>query len=306
MPSRGSYPGEGPEDEPSGSRPIVGGSGRSPLQRGPMTNQHGPRRLAGPSMKRYRATVEYDGTSYHGWQLQKNLPTVQGTLEQTLARILGITVRVHGAGRTDAGVHARGQVIHFDAEWSHPPEALQRGWNALLPRDVAVRDLCPAHDGFHARHSARCKTYKYYILNRTLRSPLHRLHAWHVPFPLDLTAMEEAAAVLKGVHDFAAFGSPTDGTPSTVREILHAGWESDPTEGMLIFTVCGTGFLRYMVRSLVGTLVLVGSGKINPVQFREILASRDRAGAGPTAPANGLCLESVEYGFADSTVRSSP
>lgn len=246
-------------------------------------------------MSKFKAVVEYDGTAYHGWQLQKDLPTIQGQMEKALERILGTPTRVHGAGRTDAGVHAAGQVGHFIANWSHPPAELGRACNAMLPQDITVRSLEPAAEDFHARHSARSKTYVYRILNLPLRSPLLRLYSWHVSYPLDFSSMEEATAYLAGSHDFAAFGSPTDGTPSTVREVLHARWDRDQVDSLLEFTICGTGFLRYMVRSLVGTLALVGSKKIKPDEFQEILESRDRSKSGPTAPPQGLCLKSVQY-----------
>lgn len=246
-------------------------------------------------MKKFRAVVEYDGTAYHGWQLQKDVPTIQGQMEKTLERILGTPTRVHGSGRTDSGVHAVGQVAHFISNWSHHAEELCRACNALLPEDITVRSLEHAAEDFHARHSARSKTYVYRILNLPLRSPLLRLYSWHVPFPLDCDLMQAAAAHLVGTHDFAAFGAATEGTPSTVREVLQAAWHRDEIGGLVLFTVCATGFLRYMVRSLVGTLVLVGRKKIKPEDFLEILESRERSRSGPTAPPQGLCLESVQY-----------
>ena len=246
-------------------------------------------------MRTFKAVVEYDGTAYHGWQVQKNLPTVQGAMEAALARILQAPTRVHGAGRTDSGVHAVGQVVHFPADWAHAPAKLQKGLNALLPPDIAVRGVEIAPDGFHARHSARAKTYVYTILNRAVPSPLHRLYCWHVPYSLDVSSMGRAAEHLLGSHDFATFGAPTDGTPSTVREILVARWDKVSPEDVLTFTVKGTGFLRYMVRSLVGSLVMVGTHKIGPGEFRSDLESCDRSRSGPTAPAAGLCLVHVEY-----------
>lgn len=246
-------------------------------------------------MKRFAAVLEYDGTNYHGWQLQKDIPTVQGALEEALGHILGRPTRVCGAGRTDAGVHAVGQVAHFEADWTSDPVALQRACNALLPPDIAVRRMSRAAAQFHARHSAASKTYIYTIFNSALRSPMLRWFAWHVPYALDLSRMNEAAAHLAGTHDFAAFGSPTDGTPSTTRTILDALWASDDTEGLITFTISGTGFLRYMVRSIVGTLVQVGNGKITPALFADILQSRDRSRAGPTARPHGLCLHRVDY-----------
>jgi tRNA pseudouridine38-40 synthase len=246
-------------------------------------------------MPKYKAVVEYDGTAYHGWQLQKDLPTVQGELESTLERILRIPTRIHAAGRTDAGVHARGQVAHFCADWRHPVEKLQRGCNALLPPDIAIHSLEPAADEFHARHSAVSKIYVYTILNRAIPSPLHRLYSWHIPLALDRSLMAEAAECLLGTHDFAAFGAPTEGTPSTVRRILATKIEGDTERGNLKFSIQGTGFLRYMVRSLVGTLVDVGKKRIKPADFADILRSRDRSLAGATAPPQGLCLHSVHY-----------
>lgn len=247
-------------------------------------------------MIKFRAVIEYDGTAYHGWQLQKDLPTIQGRVESALARILAAPTRVHGAGRTDAGVHARGQVAHFVASWTRPIRQLKDGCNALLPPDIIVKHLETVPESFHARHSALSKTYVYSIRNIEMRSPFQRYYSWNVPYPLDLPLMAEAAAHLMGSHDFAAFGAATDGTPSTVRQILHAGWGDIPSTGMLKFTIRGTGFLRYMVRSLVGTLVMVGSGKITPADFLAKLESRDRAQSGPTAPPHGLCLLCVDYG----------
>lgn len=247
-------------------------------------------------MTKFKAVVEYDGTAYHGWQLQKELPTIQGEMERVLTRVLDRPIRVHGAGRTDAGVHAKGQVAHFTGEWSGTPAALQKSCNALLPPDISLRSLVTAPDGFHARHSAHSKTYCYRFLNRALRSPFDRLYAWHVPYELHVSAMASAADHLVGSHDFSAFGAPTDGTPSTVREIIETRVTKSAGDDVLIFSITGTGFLRYMVRSLVGTLVLVGKKKIAPSDFLAILESCDRSRSGPTAPAHGLCLMSVHYG----------
>jgi tRNA pseudouridine38-40 synthase len=247
-------------------------------------------------LQRFKVVLEYDGTAYHGWQLQKDVATIQGAMERVLAAIFKAPVRVHGAGRTDAGVHAIGQVAHFEVRWRHSADALRRACNALLPADIAVRSIQPASGDFHARHSARAKTYVYRILSDPVPSPLKRLYWWHIPEPLDLPAMAKAGQLLRGSHDFAAFGSPTDGTSSTVREILAADWEAERHDGTLAFTIRGTGFLRYMVRSLVGTLVMVGRGKMAPEELGRVLGSRNRSLAGPTAPAYGLCLVNVEYG----------
>lgn len=246
-------------------------------------------------MTKFKAVVEYDGTAYHGWQLQKGLRTIQGELERVLSRLNDTSIRVHGAGRTDAGVHAKGQAAHFVCDWSETVEALQKACNALLPSDISITDLRIAPDNFHARHSAHSKTYCYRFLNRRLKSPFERFFAWHVPYDLDVSAMASAAGHLVGTHDFSAFGSPTDGTPSTVRKIIETRLTKDSIHDLLLFTITGTGFLRYMVRALVGTIILVGKKKIAPSDFLAILESCDRSRSGPTAPAHGLCLMSVHY-----------
>lgn len=257
-------------------------------------------------MPKYKAVLEYDGTAYHGWQLQKDLPTVQGEIEAVLERILHVPTRVHGAGRTDAGVHAVGQAAHFVAHWRHGPERLEKACNALLPRDISVRRLDEAPEDFHARHSAKSKTYVYSIFNHPISSPLRRLYTWHVPITLDTSLMAAAASHLLGSHDFAAFGSPTDGTPSTVREMIEARIDM-PAPSIVLFTITGTGFLRYMVRSIVGTLVEVGKGRMSPSDFLVVLTSLHRSLAGPTAPAHGLCLQSVHYKWhRDSTDVTPP
>jgi tRNA pseudouridine38-40 synthase len=246
-------------------------------------------------MPKFKAILEYDGAAYHGWQLQKDAPTVQGAVEEALGRIIGAHVRVVGAGRTDAGVHAEGQTIHFCAEWTHETGNLLKGLNALMPPDVAALSLDIAPDDFHARHSAKLKTYRYEVLCRSIRSPLRRGRAWHVARPLDVSLMNTAASFLVGVHDFAAFGRPTDGTPSTVRNVTSAKWSFDPSCGVARFTVTGSGFLRKMVRSVVGSLIEVGLGRVPPEHVAETLRSKDRSKAGTTAPAHGLFLQEVLY-----------
>ncbi len=247
-------------------------------------------------MNKFAAVIEYDGTDYYGFQLQKDVPTIQGAVETALEKILGKPTRVYGAGRTDSGVHAKGQVAHFFADWSHEVPDLRRACNAVLPPDVILRRLEQAADDFDARHSALLKTYRYRVLNEKTRSPLKRLYSWHVSSPLDIVNMNAAAGRLLGTHDFAAFGSPTGGTPLTIREMKKAQWDGAGSDRTICFTITGTGFLKYMVRSIVGTLVFVGKGKISVERFVEILNSRDRSQAGPTAPPHGLCLMSVDYG----------
>ncbi|MDY7040531.1 MAG: tRNA pseudouridine(38-40) synthase TruA, partial [Chloroflexota bacterium] len=206
------------------------------------------------------ATVEYDGTGYCGFQWQIGQPTVQGELERALAACTQEKIRITAAGRTDAGVHARGQVIAFHTAWRHPLADLERALNALLARDVAVRELALAEEGFHPRFSARSREYRYTVLNQPLRSPLARRFAHHWPHPLDVEAMDHAARALIGMHDFAAFGQPPQGE-NTVRQVMQAGCKR---EGPFVyFDIEANAFLRRMVRSIVGTLLQVGSGKLS-------------------------------------------
>jgi len=240
-----------------------------------------------------RATVEYDGTDYCGFQWQDDRPTVQGELERALAAVTRETIRITAAGRTDAGVHARGQVIAFHTGWRHPLTDLERGLNALLAEDVAVRELALVEEGFHPRFSARSREYRYTVFNQPLRSPLARRFSYHWSHPLDVEAMNRAARALIGTHDFATFGQPPQGE-NTVRRVMRA-WCS--REGPFVYLdIEANAFLRRMVRSIVGTLLQVGSGKLSPRDFAEILHAAERSLAGPTAPPHGLCLMRVNYG----------
>jgi tRNA pseudouridine38-40 synthase len=244
-----------------------------------------------------RATVAYDGTEFSGFQVQDGGRTIQGALEAALAQVTRQTPRVVGAGRTDAGVHARGQVIGFRVEWRHTLADLHRALNAVLPEDAAVLDLGPAQPGWHPRFSARRRHYRYTVLNSPLRSPLDRRYAHLVTEPLDLAPLQSAADLLVGQHDFASFGQPTQGH-STVRVIYEAGWRQEdawPAHRLFTFDVIGNAFLRSMVRCLVGTMLQVGVGRWPVGRVNEILAGRDRALAAPPAPACGLCLMKVEY-----------
>lgn len=235
--------------------------------------------------------MAYDGTAYAGFQIQPNAPTVQGEIERVLAVICGEPVRITGAGRTDAGVHASGQVMDLRTTSGLGAEELERGVNALLPEDIAISDLEPAEDSFHARFSATGRTYEYRIRNAAVRDPLWtRREHWH-PGELDLAAMRAAAALLVGRHDFAAFAA---GGESGERTVRRAEWVSEGST--LRFEIESDAFLRGMVRGIVGTLVGVGRGKITVERFGEILAARDRTLAGPSAPAKGLCLVAVRYG----------
>lgn len=241
-----------------------------------------------------RLTLEYDGTRYHGWQRQQNALSIQEVIEQALARITGEPVRLVASGRTDAGVHARGQVANFLTKSTAPPGAFMQGVNSLVPLDIAVLKAEEVHADFHARYDARWKTYEYCILNRPVRSPLHQLYNWWIPKPLDVAALVEAARALPGEHDFSTFRAAGSRPGHAVRQVREAAWR-ERRGGRLDFRITANGFLRGMVRSLVGTMVEIGRGKFPPEYLREALEKRDRGLAGPTAPPQGLFLLGVEY-----------
>ena len=245
-------------------------------------------------LRNIRLLLEYDGTGYHGWQRQLDAATIQGVLEAAVARLTQTRVAIIGSGRTDAGVHARGQVANFRTESVIPLQAFHQGLNSLLPKDIVVLAATEAEPSFHARKSARAKSYEYRILNRPDRSPLHHHYAWWIAPSLNLVAMAGAAAVLPGEHDFTAFRASGSDNINPVRRVLAAEWRNAPG-GWLSFTITATGFLRGMVRSLVGTLVEVGRGKAPPTKLAELLASGARHLAGPTAPPQGLYLVEVFY-----------
>jgi len=247
-----------------------------------------------PGRRTIALTLEYDGSRYHGWQRQANALTIQEVLETALSTLTGEAVRVHGSGRTDAGVHARGQVAHFRTDSLLPLAAFGPGLNTLLPPDLAVRAATEAPPDFHARYRALAKTYEYRILNRPGRSPLHRLYCWQTARHLSLPAMAEAAALVIGEHNFSAFQASGSGVVNPVRRVSEAHWEARPG-GWLIFRVRANGFLRGMVRALVGTMAEIGWGKRPEGDLTRLLALRDRRLAGPTAPARGLYLVEVEY-----------
>ena len=241
---------------------------------------------------RLRAVVEYDGTEYLGFQVQAQGATIQGEIERALVAITQEGSRIIGAGRTDAGVHAQGQVIVFSTTWRHSVEELQRALNAVLPEGIAVRELGAVATGFHPRFDAISREYRYTILNQPLRSPLARRRAYHFARPLDVAAMNQAVGVLVGSHDFASFGRAPQGD-NTVREVYKARWTSGAP--FVYFDIVANAFLYRMVRSLVGTLLLVGTGELSPGGFEQILQSADRSRAGQVAPAHGLCLTKVHY-----------
>jgi tRNA pseudouridine38-40 synthase len=243
--------------------------------------------------KRFRVVVEYDGTDFSGWQRQVEERTVQGTLEDALKAMTGESVFVRGAGRTDAGVHADGQVATFDLLVNIPPHGLLRGLNSALPPDVALVDVAEAPSDFDARFSARGKVYRYTVWSHFVRSPLRARRAWHVREPLDVEAIRAAAAALVGDHDFRAFRA-SDCDRRTTRRVVR-GIDVDRQGAVLTIDVEATAFLKNMVRILVGTLIDVGRGRLPPDAVGRMLATGDRTIGGMTAPPQGLTLLRVIY-----------
>jgi len=267
-------------------------------------------------MRNIRLTLAYDGTDFCGWQRQPHAPTIQGLLEATLEKILGAPTPVWGAGRTDAGVHALNQVANFKSECRIPCANLLKALNDAMPTAVRVKEVSEVAVTFHARYDARAKTYRYRLHQAPIASPFISRFAWHYPYPLDRARMAEAARLVEGERDFTSVAASepreTDGPRSfrappsesqlrnpeprsMVRTIFSSKILWRPRTWMLIYQVRGSGFLHHMVRNLVGMLVEVGKGKLEPCDVLRILQARDRALAGPTAPAQGLCLVNVEY-----------
>ena len=247
-------------------------------------------------MRTLKLTIQYDGTDFVGWQRQPNGTAIQGLIEDALTPIAGARVTVHGAGRTDAGAHALGQVASVTLGSRIDPPTLARALNAVLPPEVRILNVEEMDADFHARFSAVSKTYEYRIVNAPLVTPFLQRYVWHIIQPLALDAMREAAAPLVGAHDFAAFqgaGSPVE---STERIVDRIEWQDGGGYDLpLVMRVIGNGFLRHMVRNIVGTLVEVGTGRWPAPCVGDILASGDRTLAGPTAPARGLFLVRVDY-----------
>jgi tRNA pseudouridine38-40 synthase len=246
-----------------------------------------------PLSEHYRATVEYDGTDFLGYQIQAIDRTVQGELEKCLEQVTQSTIRIDGAGRTDAGVHATGQVIAFNVTWRHTLEDLHRALNATLSHDIVVSDLKITDPEFHPRYSALSRTYQYRIVNQRWPSVLHRRYAYYVDKKLDVTAMNKACRFLLGSHDFASFGKPPQGS-NTVRNVMKADW-SMTSSSELTFIITANAFLYRMVRIIVGTAVQVGLGRLAVAEVENVLEARDLTRSAPPAPAHGLCLVDVAY-----------
>jgi len=244
--------------------------------------------------KKFKLVIEYDGTAYHGWQRQATDRSIQGEIEKALAVMTCREITLVASGRTDAGVHALGQVAHFTCKTQITAVEFLKGLNSLLPADIVIRSCETTSAQFHARYDARRKTYRYRILNRPVPSAVDNRFVWHLRQALDFDAMQAAAAHLVGQHDFKTFEGTGSPRSSTVRTIFKADLFREKEDG-LIFEIEGDGFLRYMVRNIVGTLVEVGRDKITPGAFKTVLESRNREQAGATAPPQGLFLVSVEY-----------
>jgi tRNA pseudouridine38-40 synthase len=251
-------------------------------------------------MRYFKLTIAYDGTDFHGWQGQPNKSTIQGEIASVLSRLTQERVFLHGAGRTDAGVHALGQVASFKTLSGLAAEEFQRALNALLPPTIRVVGAEEVGPTFHARYSARGKTYRYRIYRGKVVPPAIWRYVLHYPFPLDEEAMRDAAGRFAGVHDFASFAASTgseddDQERSTEREVFSAALARSADGGELVFTVSGRSFLRYMVRKMVGSLLEIGRGKLAPADIERLFELKDRSKSGPTAPPQGLVMVEVKH-----------
>lgn len=242
----------------------------------------------------FKLTIEYEGTCYHGWQRQPNGASIQQTIESALATMTGRPVTVVASGRTDAGVHATGQVAHFKSDAAISAEAFHKGLNSLLPPDIVIRECVPVSISFHARYDVKSKLYRYRIRNHPLPAAIGRQYAWWIRAPLNGEAMQSALDFLVGSHDFRSFEGSGSPRAHSVRTLLRADLKTESDDTLALFLEAD-GFLRYMVRNIVGTVVQIGLGKIPPRQIQNILDLKDRGQAGPTAPPQGLCLVRVNY-----------
>ncbi|MFH2013001.1 MAG: tRNA pseudouridine(38-40) synthase TruA [Pseudomonadota bacterium] len=245
-------------------------------------------------MRNIKLVIEYDGTSYHGWQIQPNAVSVQETIEERLRKITQEEIKLIVAGRTDAGVHAIEQVANFNTNSQLDMNNIQRGLNSLLPPDIAIKEISEVEENFHARYSAKSKIYRYVILNQRFPSPLYRNFSWFIPFNLDIEKMEKATQCLIGKHDFSSFKASGCNSRNPVREVLAVSLNKD-NKGFIIFDIEANAFLKQMVRNIVGTLVDVGQRNTGVKEFKDIFFSKDRRKAGKTAPPQGLYLIKVNY-----------
>ena len=251
-------------------------------------------------MRHFKLTIAYDGTDFHGWQIQANRPTIQGEIVSVLQQLTQEKIMLHGAGRTDAGVHALGQVASFRTQSGLSAQEFQRALNALLPPTIRIVGAEEVGPDFNARWSARGKTYRYRLYRGRVVPPAIWRYVLHYPFPLDEDAMRDAAARFVGMHDFASFAASTgseddDKERSTEREIYSTELARTPDNEELVFTVRGRSFLRYMVRKMVGTLLDVGRGKLTAADIERLYELRDRSKSGPTVPPQGLVMVEVQH-----------
>jgi tRNA pseudouridine38-40 synthase len=244
-------------------------------------------------MRNLKLTLAYDGTNFHGWQVQPQLRTVQGELERALQKLFNHDVALTGSGRTDAGVHAHGQVANVETERRMEAEAVVRGANALLPDDIRILSVEEVSPDFHARRSARSKTYQYRIWRLPIVSPFEFRYVYAFRYPLNESMVDRGTDSFIGTHDFTSFCATATEVDDRTRTIYEAGWTRSDSEWA--FEIRGNGFLQHMVRTIVGTLLEIGQGRISPEELPRIFAARDRRAAGPTAPARGLHLIRVEY-----------
>lgn len=251
-------------------------------------------------MRNIRLILAYDGTDFCGWQRQPDAPSIQACLEGALHKLTGVSTEVCGSGRTDAGVHAEHQVANFHTDSTIPCANFVKALNHLLPPTVRIRGAGDVPTTFHARYDVRRKTYRYRIVTTAVCSPLLCRYVYHHPYQLNRALMSVAAGVFEGEHDFTSFAAAdahdNEESKSNVRAVFRSRLLWRPQSSMLVYEVTGKGFLRYMVRNIVGTLIEVGRGRLDPSDMLTILEARDRAQAGPTAPAHGLCLMHVDYG----------
>ena len=249
-------------------------------------------------MRRLRFEVAYDGTDFHGWQVQPGLQTVQGRLEEVIGSIEGKPVHVHGSGRTDAGVHALAQVAAVTLENPIPPENFRRAVNRLLPRSIRISQICETNPNFHPRFDARGKTYEYRIFRDEVCSPFDRHFVYHYPYPLDESAIMRAAPLLEGEHDFSAFAASDerDELAASKRRTIFLS-ACSRKENIFVYSVIGSGFLKHMVRNIVGVLLEIGKGNLDCADLLGRLQSGSGIPAGPAVPASGLFLVSVDYEY---------
>ncbi len=245
-------------------------------------------------MRTVKLTIQYDGADYFGWQMQAVHRSIQQVLQEALSIVCNHPVTIHGAGRTDTGVHAMGQVAHFKTESRIDMPQLRKGLNCLLPPDVVIAEAVEAAPEFHSRFDATARTYWYFILNTPVPSPFYRRYAWHKTKPLDLEVMRAAAGVLVGMHDFSSFQAREREDVCTIRAVKRVRFKR-VGPALLLFEIQATSFLRHMVRGIIGTLVDAGLGKTSAADMRDILQACDRSQAGITAPAHGLFLKEVRY-----------